>query len=83
MSNPILHFAGALRRLLNAPTPEAFEHSWHVAQLSDLGWQALHRAWRHDEHYGEPALDTSPEEGCYQRGSTTISGRTELAMKHC
>ncbi len=57
MSNPILHFAEALRRLLNAPTPEAFEDSWHAAQLSDLGWQALHRAWRQDEHYGEPALD--------------------------
>ncbi len=57
MSNPIPHFAEALRRLLNAPTPEAFEHSWHAARLSDLGWRALHRAWRQDDHYGEPALD--------------------------
>ena len=57
MSNPILHFAEALRGLLDAPTPEAFERAWHATQLSDLGWRALHRAWRHDEHYGELALD--------------------------
>lgn len=53
MSNRIFHFAEALRALLEASTPEAFEQTWHAAALSDLGWQALHGAWRRDEFYGE------------------------------
>ncbi len=57
MSSPIFRFAEALRGLLFAPTPEAFERAWHAAQPSNLGWKALHQAWRHDEHLGEPALD--------------------------
>ncbi len=56
MSSQIFHFAEALRGLLAASTPEAFERVWQAARLSELGWGALHRAWRHDEYYGERAL---------------------------
>ncbi len=56
MSSLLFHFAEALRGLLAAPTPEAFEHRWRAARLSELGWKALHGAWRRDEHYGERAV---------------------------
>jgi hypothetical protein len=56
MSSLLFQFAEALRGLLAAPTPEAFERIWQSASLGELGWRALHRAWRRDEHYGERAV---------------------------
>jgi hypothetical protein len=49
MSHQIFRFAEALRSVLATATPEAFERAWQDARLSELGWTALHRAWRHDE----------------------------------
>ena len=56
MSDAIFRFAEALRSVLAAPTPEEFESIWHRVAVSDLGWRALHQAWRRDEEYGESAV---------------------------
>ncbi|MCH7716994.1 MAG: hypothetical protein IH876_12750 [Gemmatimonadetes bacterium] len=53
MPEPIFRFAEALRALLSTRTPDAFEDVWESLHVSDLGWTALQRAWRHDQRYGE------------------------------
>ncbi|MBI2537434.1 MAG: hypothetical protein HYW06_10840 [Gemmatimonadetes bacterium] len=57
MPESIFRFAEALRRLLHAADPEAFEALWVAEGLEDLGWDALGRAWRADAGGWERALD--------------------------
>jgi len=57
MPETVFRFAEALRRLLHAGGPEAFEALWVEEGLGDLGWDALGRAWRFDAGRWERALD--------------------------
>ncbi len=57
MPETVFQFAEALRRLLSAAGPEAFERVWAGERLDELGWDALSRAWRSDASRWERALD--------------------------
>jgi len=55
--DPVFCFAGALRGLVSAGTPSDIETSWQDANLDQVGWEALHHAWQHDDPDWEVALD--------------------------
>ncbi len=57
MPELVFGFADALRRLLDARTPEELEESWSAAGVDALGWAALGPARRRDVRQWERALD--------------------------
>jgi len=57
MPEIVYQFAEALRALLDAGNPEAFEATWVAERLDETGWEALLRAWRSDASRWERALD--------------------------
>lgn len=57
MPETVFQFAEALRQLLRAAAPDAFERMWAAERLDELGWDALSRAWRADAGRWERALD--------------------------
>lgn len=50
-------FAGALEGLVTAETASQVEASWRASSLDEVGWDALHWAWQHDDPDWEGALD--------------------------
>lgn len=57
MPELVFGFAEALRRLLDARTPEELEESWSAAGMDALGWAALGPARQRDVRQWERALD--------------------------
>ncbi len=57
MPETVFQFAEALRALLDARSPEAFEAAWVSGRVEEIGWEALLRAWRSDAGRWERALD--------------------------
>ncbi|UCF40050.1 MAG: hypothetical protein JSW43_09940 [Gemmatimonadota bacterium] len=57
MPELVFGFAEALRRLLDARTPEELEESWSAEDVDALGWAALGPARRRDVRKWERALD--------------------------
>lgn len=57
MPETVYQFAEALRGLLRAGNPQAFETAWAAEHLEEIGWDAVSRAWRSDVSRWEPALD--------------------------